>query len=260
MEAEMGEKQKVRVIITEMERLTADICSMWVEEKCMAELARAGQFAVLYCDSAERLLPRPISICEIDREKGRLRFVFRIVGGGTEEFSRKKAGDTISIMGPLGNGFELNGEKALLFGGGIGIPPMLELTKRLTGKVQVVLGYRDGQLFLKDEFEKYAETFVSTEDGSAGVKGNVLDAVKKYHLTGDQIFACGPKPMLYGIKNFAQENKIPAQLSMEERMACGIGACLACVCKSKEIDAHSYVKNKRICKDGPVFSADEIEW
>lgn len=254
----MGEKQKVRAVITKMERLTADICSMWIEENSMAGIAKAGQFAALYCDNKEKLLPRPISICEIDREKGRLRFIFRIVGSGTEEFSQKKAGDTISIMGPLGNGFVLEGEKALLFGGGIGIPPMLELAKNLSGKVQVVLGYRDSQLFLKSEFEKYAEVFIATEDGSFGIKGNVLDAVKSYGLTGDRIFACGPRPMLHSLQAFAQENKIPAQFSMEERMACGIGACLACVCESKEVDSHSHVKNKRVCKDGPVFAAEEI--
>jgi dihydroorotate dehydrogenase electron transfer subunit len=267
MEQKMGEKRKVRVVISEMTRLTADICSMWVEEKEMALAACAGQFVSLYSEDAGRLLPRPISICEIDKEKGRLRFVFRIVGKGTEEFSQKRAGDTIAVLGPLGNGYTLGGcakegEKALLFGGGIGIPPMLELAKQLKKSsvdVQAVLGYRDSQLFLKDELEKYAKVYISTEDGSIGTKGNVIDAVKENKLTADRIFACGPKPMLRGIKAFAQERNIPAQLSMEERMACGIGACLACVCESKDVDEHSHVKNKRICKDGPVFFADEIE-
>lgn len=263
----MGERRKVRVSICEMVRLTADICSMWIEEPAMAASARAGQFAVFYSDSAARLLPRPISICEIDKKKGRLRFVFRIVGEGTKEFSQKKAGDTISIMGPLGNGYTLQGKNVLLFGGGIGIPPMLELAKQLSdfmrsvpdSKVLAVLGYRDSQLFLKEEFEKYAKVYISTEDGSVGTKGNVLDVMKQNQLTADMMFACGPKPMLRGIKRFAEENHIPAQFSLEERMACGIGACLACVCESKEVDSHSNVYNKRICKDGPVFYAEEIE-
>lgn len=146
----MGEKRKVRAVIAEMKHLAADICSMWVEEPQMAAAAKAGQFAALYSEDIGRLLPRPISICEIDKEKGRLRFVFRVVGNGTEEFSKKKAGETIPVMGPLGNGYTLEGKKALLFGGGIGIPPMLELAKQLSGKVQIVLGYRDAQLFLKD--------------------------------------------------------------------------------------------------------------
>lgn len=255
----MGEKRKIRAVITEMKHLTADICSMWVEEPQMAAAAKAGQFAALYSEDAGRLLPRPISICEIDKERGRLRFVFRVVGSGTEEFGKKKAGETISVMGPLGNGYTLEGKKVLLFGGGIGIPPMLELAKQLSGEVQILLGYRDAQLFLKDEFEQYGKVYVSTEDGSVGTKGNVIDAVREHGLEADRIFACGPKPMLRGIKAFAEEKGIPAQLSMEEKMACGIGACLACVCQSKEVDAHSHVKNKRVCKDGPVFYADEIE-
>lgn len=262
----MEKKRKVRVPIYEIVRLTADICSMWIEEPVMAETAKAGQFITVYTESVARLLPRPISICEIDKEKGRLRLVFRIVGEGTKEFSQKKAGDTISIMGPLGNGYTLQGKKTLLFGGGIGIPPMLELAKQLSNsignfsdKVQVVLGYRDSQLFLKEEFEKYATVYIATEDGSVGIKGNVLDVVREKQLTADMIFACGPKPMLRNIKEFARKNHILAQFSLEEKMACGIGACLACVCESNEVDRHSNVYNKRVCKDGPVFYAEEIK-
>ena len=123
----------------------------------------------------------------------------------------------------------------------------------------MVSGYRDGDLFLKDELSRHAELVVATEDGSAGTKGNVLDAIKENGLTADAIFACGPGPMLRALKAYAEEQGIDCYLSLEERMACGIGACLACVCKSKDVDAHTNVKNKRICKDGPVFAADEIE-
>lgn len=126
-------------------------------------------------------------------------------------------------------------------------------------EVQVVLGYRDADLFLKQEFEPYAAVFLSTEDGSAGTKGNVIDAIRAEGLTADTIYACGPLPMLRGIKAYAAEQRVDAQISMEERMACGIGACLACVCQSKDKDAHSNVNNKRICKDGPVFDAAAIE-
>ncbi|MBR1743980.1 MAG: dihydroorotate dehydrogenase electron transfer subunit, partial [Lachnospiraceae bacterium] len=148
-----------------------------------------------------------------------------------------------------------------LIGGGIGIPPMLELAKELAKEdlsVRVVLGYRDSALFLKEEFEPFAEVFISTEDGSAGTRGNVIDAIRENGLSADEIYACGPIPMLRGVKAFAAEHGISAQISMEERMACGIGACLACVCQSKETDAHSHVKNKRVCKEGPVFDAEEI--
>ena len=146
-----------------------------------------------------------------------------------------------------------------MIGGGIGIPPMLELAKELSCQVQAVLGYRDNSLFLKKEFENYGSVYVATEDGSAGTKGNVLDAIRENGLHADIIFACGPTPMLKALKAYAGEQGIPCYLSLEERMACGIGACLACVCQSKEIDSHSHVHNKRICKDGPVFAAEEVE-
>ena len=135
---------------------------------------------------------------------------------------------------------------------------MLELAKTLKGERQMVLGYRD-VLFLNQEFEPYGSVYLATEDGSAGTKGNVLDAIREQGLDADVIYACGPTPMLRAIKAYAQENGIECWLSLEERMACGVGACLACVCKSKEVDDHSHVHNKRICKDGPVFPAQEVE-
>ena len=143
-------------------------------------------------------------------------------------------------------------------GGGIGIPPMLQTAKELNGTKTAILGYRD-ELFLNDEFQAYADVCVATEDGSTGTKGNVMDAIRENALEADVIFACGPTPMLRAIKAYAEEKNIPCWISMEERMACGVGACLACVCQSKDVDDHSQVHNKRICKDGPVFLADEIE-
>ena len=140
----------------------------------------------------------------------------------------------------------------------IGIPPMLELAKHLNSKKQIVLGYKD-ELFLNEEFEKYGTVTIATEDGSCGTKGNVLDAVKAHNIKGDVIYACGPMPMLRAIKAYALENNIECYISLEEKMACGIGACLACVCKSKDIDDHSKVHNKRVCKEGPVFNAKEVE-
>ena len=135
----------------------------------------------------------------------------------------------------------------------------LELAKQLECDTEAVLGYRDGQLFLKSEFDEYAHVTVATEDGSVGTKGNVLDAVRENNITGDVIFACGPTPMLRAIKEYAVNNNIPCYVSLEEKMACGIGACLACVCKSTEKDEHSQVNNKRVCKEGPVFDVKEVE-
>ncbi|CDE44199.1 dihydroorotate dehydrogenase B (NAD(+)) electron transfer subunit [Clostridium sp. CAG:411] len=255
----MSDKVIKNVVITSMVKVTDGIYSMWIKDKDLACNAKPGQFVSLYCKEGSQLLPRPISICEIDRENETLRLVYRVVGKGTKEFSKMNAGDTIRVMGPLGNGFTLEGKKAILIGGGIGIPPMLELAKSLDCEVQVVLGYRNNDLFLKDEFTSYGKVIVSTEDGSVGTKGNVIDAIREKDVQGDIIFACGPTPMLRGVKAYAQEKGLKAQLSLEEKMACGIGACLACVCQSKEVDSHTHVKNKRICKDGPVFYAEEVE-
>ena len=244
------------------EKLAEGVYSMWIDTEPVAAQAKAGQFVSLYSGDGARLLPRPISICETDKEKGRIRLVYRVAGAGTEEFSRYQEGDTVDILGPLGNGFPLEGmagKKAFLIGGGIGIPPMLQLAKELDCENQAVLGYRDGELFLKEAFESYASVYVATEDGSAGTKGNVIDAIRENGLKADVIFACGPTPMLRAIKAYALERGIPCYLSLEEKMACGIGACLACVCQSKEVDPHSNVHNKRICKDGPVFKAEEVE-
>lgn len=259
----MSEKAKESCKIVSQECIGKDIYSMWLQTEKIAQNAKPGQFLSLYSRNGSKLLPRPISICEIDKENGRIRLVYRVTGKGTgtEEFSRYHAGIGIEALGPLGNGFPLHeaaGKKVFLMGGGIGIPPMLETAKQLNAEKQMVLGYRD-ELFLNDEFEKYGKVYVATEDGSAGTKGNVMDAIRENALDADVIFACGPTPMLRAIKAYALEKGIPCWISMEERMACGVGACLACVCKSKDVDHHSHVHNKRICKDGPVFLSTEVE-
>lgn len=255
----MSGKVKGQAVVVKMEALEEDIYSLWMKEHTIAAEAKAGQFISFFSKDGSKLLPRPISICEIDRERDFVRVVFRVVGFGTKEFSQLKEGEIVEVMGPLGNGFTLEGTKAILIGGGIGIPPMLELAKALSIEKSIVLGYRTDALFLKEEFEPYGAVYVSTEDGTAGTKGNVIDAIREQNIEADIIFACGPTPMLRGIKAYAKEHGITAQLSLEEKMACGIGACLACVCKSKEKDPHTNVNNKRICKDGPVFYADEID-
>lgn len=255
----MAGKVKVQAVVLKVEALAEDIYSLWIKEQTIANEAKPGQFISFFSKDGSKLLPRPISICEINAQEGTLRVVFRVVGFGTKEFSALQEGETVDVMGPLGNGFTLEGKKAILIGGGIGIPPMLELAKSLSIEKSIVLGYRTNDLFLKNEFETYGDVYVSTEDGTAGTKGNVIDAIKEHNLDADIIFACGPTPMLKGIKAYASEHGIKAQLSLEEKMACGIGACLACVCKSKEKDHHTNVNNKRICKDGPVFYADEID-
>ena len=252
-------KYKERAVILEQEEISPGIFSLWIETEEIAGEAKAGQFLSLYSGDESRLLPRPISICEIDRERKALRLVYRVAGKGTREFSGKKPGETLDVVGPLGNGFPLLRKKAFLIGGGIGIPPMLELARELSCEKQIILGYRDGDLFLREELEAFGSVFCATEDGSRGTRGNVLDAIRENSLSAEVIYACGPTPMLRAIKEFAGERGMECYLSLEERMACGVGACLACVCKSMDVDAHTHVKNKRVCAEGPVFRAEEVD-
>lgn len=254
-----SEKFEETAIIISQEQIGTDVYSMWLRAEQIAKQAKAGQFVSVYCNEGSRLLPRPISICEIDKKDGVLRLVYRVVGKGTNEFASMHEGMQLKVIGPMGNGFPLINKKAFLIGGGIGIPPMLELSKQLDCEKQIILGYRD-ELFLLDEFNKQGKVYVATEDGSAGTKGNVLDAIQENGLDAEIIYACGPTPMLRALKDYATKNNIECWISMEERMACGIGACLACVCKSKEKDAHSNVNNKRVCKEGPVFRAEEVDF
>ena len=261
----MSEKFQETVTVVSQKQIGTGIYDLTIQTKEIAAAAKAGQFVSVYSNDASKLLPRPISLCGIDRKAGTLRLVYRVTGEhtGTEEFSRLQAGDTMKIMGPPGNGFTVEkGRKAFLIGGGIGVPPMLQLAKEMKDageNFQIVMGYRDAGTFLLDEFKEQGESFVATEDGSVGTKGNVLDAIRENHLDADVIYACGPTPMLRALKAYAEEQNMTCYVSMEERMACGIGACLACVCNSTEKDAHSNVKNKRICKEGPVFNAKEVE-
>lgn len=252
-------KTKRKVTVLSQESIGTAIFSLVIQGKGLAKEARAGQFVSVYSNDKSRLLPRPISICEIDKEKDTLRLVYRVVGAGTGEFAQLKAGDTIDVIGPLGNGFPLLDKKAFIIGGGIGIPPMLELAKQLECEKQIVVGYRD-ELFLVNELEQNGKVYIASEDGKNGTKGNVLDAIKANGLDAEVIYACGPMPMLKALKEYAMANGIECYVSLEERMACGIGACLACVTKSKEEDFHTHVKNMRICKNGPVFLAEEVDF
>jgi dihydroorotate dehydrogenase electron transfer subunit len=266
----MKDKQNAR--IRSARELAPGIHEMWIETS-LAKEAHPGQFIGVYTKDASKLLPRPISICEVAPDA--LRIVYRVTGPGTgtELIARMQAGENVEILGILGNGYDLNtakGREVFVIGGGIGVPPMLELARSLheqnktlpeadRARIQIVVGYRDGNLFLKEDLEKYGEVTIATEDGSVGTKGNVLDAIREKGLHADILYSCGPLPMLRALKNYAEEQKIPAYISLEERMACGVGACLGCVVKTPHVDHHSHVNNARICTDGPVFNAEEVE-
>ena len=257
----MAQKKKQIATVVEQKQLAEGIFDMWLATD-LAQDAYAGQFIGVYPEDKSTLLPRPISICEVNKEENKLRIVYRVAGKGTEEFSRYEAGKQVPVLGVLGNGFpveEGKGKKVFLMGGGIGIPPMLQLAKELDAKNQIIVGYRDNQLFLKEDLVQYGEVYVATEDGSVGTKGNVMNAIEENALEADVIFACGPMPMLRAIKGYAEKKGIPAYISLEERMACGVGACLGCVCKTTKKDHHSHVNNARICTDGPVFLAEDVD-
>lgn len=260
----MAEKFEEIAVVVDQSSLGNGIYDLTLKTDKIAKAAKAGQFVSVYSNDKSKLLPRPISLCGINRDEDTIRLVYRVTGEGTgtEEFSKLVMGDKVRILGPLGNGFTVQpGKKAFLIGGGIGVPPMLQLAKDIKARVDmnIIMGYRDENTFLLDEFKEQAASFVATEDGSVGTKGNVIDAIKENALEADVIYACGPMPMLRALKAYAAEHDMDCFVSMEERMACGIGACLACVCKTKDKDAHSNVNNKRICKEGPVFDAKEVE-
>ncbi len=250
-------------VVLSQECLSEGVYSMIIKTKIGA-MCSAGQFVSVYTKDASRLLPRPISICSFNAEEETLRLVYRVAGEGTKQFSEYKEGDTVRLLGPLGNGFTLEGKHPLLVGGGIGVPPMLGLAEAYKAavpeaQVSLVMGYRNADTFLEEELRENGTLYIATDDGSLGTHGTVIDAIKENSVECDAILACGPKPMLRALKEYAAENNIPCWISMEERMACGIGACLGCVCKTTEIDDHSKVHNKRVCADGPVFNAKEVD-
>lgn len=249
-------KSRVNAVVIRQDELATDIYSVWLRVGDMAVDARPGQFVSVYSGDGSRLLPRPISICEIHPDMGAIRLVYRVVGAGTRELSFLRSDDTVKIIGTLGNGYTVTGEHPLLIAGGIGIPPMLELAKQFSDPA-IVVGYRD-ELFLDEDLSSRGRLFIASEDGKHGVQGNVMDAIREYGLKGDVIYSCGPLPMLRAVKDYAIREDIPCYISMEERMACGIGACLGCVVQTVEQDEHSRVNNVRVCKDGPVFDAREV--
>jgi len=223
-------------------------------------MLQAGQFVNIKVNEvAYPLLRRPISICEINHELNQFTVIYRAEGEGTKLLSQKRAGEQVDILGPLGTGFDIEevaaNETVLLVGGGIGVPPMYEIAKRLHAKgnkVIVVLGFATTcDVFYEEEFKAYANVHIATMDGSHGFKGNVVELINEKQLNFDWIYGCGPKVMLKSInEQFAQTKK--GYLSFEERMACGIGACYACVCQLNS------GKMARVCKEGPVFKLGEV--
>ena len=243
----------VNTTIIENKEISQGIFSMKVKHK---ENVRAGQFYMLKGELA--FLGRPISVCEV--EKDIIRFVYAVVGKGTNELKNMKEGKTLKIIGPLGNGFDTDREykKVALVGGGIGVAPMLELAKALRRKNENIKmdfygGFRD-DIYLTDEIDNYVEkTYLSTNSGKYGVKGFVTEPLLENIKNYDTVLCCGPEVMMKRVVEICKENNVEVFISMEKHMACGVGACLVCTCKTKS-------GNKRTCKDGPVFNGLDIEF
>ncbi len=225
----------------------------------VAEIAQAGQFINIKAEGF--MLRRPISIAGIDKNKGTLRIIFEVRGNGTKELSQIPEGGMIDIVAPLGGrGFDLEaGESAIIVGGGIGNPPMLPIAEHFGKNGTVISGFRSASaVILQQDFTATgAETILCTDDGTAGRRGFVTDALKEAIAAKkpDVIYACGPNVMLRRIVEIAKENGIKCQVSLEERMGCGIGACLVCACRTIR-DGEEYYSH--VCKDGPVFSGEEV--
>ncbi len=222
----------------------------------LAEKAKAGQFAHIAVPG--KTLRRPISICDADERN--IRIVFQIKGEGTEILSKSKVGDFIDILAPLGHGFDIpKGKRIAFVGGGIGVPPMLFSAKQADDAV-AVLGFRNKKaVILTEDFKKVcSEVFVATDDGSFGIHGFTSDILRNIINDIDMVYACGPMPMLKVIAEICKEHNKPCQVSLEERMGCGIGACLVCACKTLDKDGN--IEHSHVCKKGPVYNAEEVVW
>ncbi|WP_370875486.1 dihydroorotate dehydrogenase electron transfer subunit [Bacillus horti] len=236
---------------------------MKLEGELVNELDQPGQFVHLRVGQGfDHLLRRPISICDVDHEKQQLTIIYRAEGAGTVAFSKQAVGEQVDVLGPLGQGFPIEerkaGEHVVLVGGGVGVPPLYYLSKRLKSKgviVSHVLGFSHaGAVFLADEFAKLGDTYITTIDGSFGEQGLVTDVLDRWNITEwNALYSCGPLPMLRALSQRFEQHEA-AYISLEERMGCGIGACFACVCHTPESDT-SY---KKICTHGPVFRVGEV--
>lgn len=255
--------EKYDVVLAEIvrkEEIADGFFDFTVKAPKMAQLAVAGQFAHIKVPG--HTLRRPISICEIDKENGTLRFVFQIRGKGTDRLAQEKRGEKLDVLGPLGNGFPAieKDKKVLLVGGGIGVPPLLELAKRFGENSVAALGFRNlsSSILYRDFEQAGSEVILATDDGSLGYNGLVTDAIRQSGMENkyDAVFTCGPMPMIKGVSKLAAELGADCYVSLEERMACGVGACLGCVCRL--VDENGEIYNGHVCKDGPVFDHKKV--
>ncbi|OKL37194.1 dihydroorotate dehydrogenase electron transfer subunit [Domibacillus mangrovi] len=255
--------QKELMTVTNQTEIAHNIYEMTLQGTLVDQMNEPGQF--VHLKAGEEMIPllrRPISIARIEQEKQEFTMIYRAEGTGTKALAKKRTGDFVDVLGPLGHGFPVEeaqpGQTALLIGGGIGVPPLYELSRRLNAngvKTIHVLGFQNKEAaFYTEQFISLGDTYVSTVDGSLGEQGFVTDIVNNHGLKADIFYSCGPTVMLKAVE---QLHAAPSgYISLEERMGCGIGACFACVCHPKEDESGTaYLK---VCSDGPVFLAGEV--
>ncbi|MCM3738418.1 dihydroorotate dehydrogenase electron transfer subunit [Bacillus cytotoxicus] len=255
--------QKQNMIVVNQKEIAKNIYELVLQGDLVEHMNEPGQFVhIKVAEGSTPLLRRPISICNVDQEKNEFTMLYRAEGQGTKTLSQKKQGEMVDVLGPLGNGFPVEeaetGQTALLVGGGIGVPPLYELSQRLTAKgVRVIhiLGFQSKDVvFYEEKFAELGDTYVATVDGTHGTTGFVTDVIDAYGIDFDILYSCGPLAMLRALEGRYKEKK--AYISLEERMGCGIGACFACVCHLQE-DPTGY-SYKKVCSDGPVFPIGEV--
>lgn len=251
-----------RMVVKSQKQIAHHVFEMTLSGKLVGEITSPGQFVhIRVNDSFELLLRRPISISSINKEDNEMTIIYRAEGKGTSTLSTKREGDVVDVLGPLGNGFPVEetaaGETAVLIGGGIGVPPLYELSKQLTAKGVTcihVLGFQsENVVFYEDQFSALGDTHIVTVDGTAGTKGFVTNVLEQLGEDFATFYSCGPMPMLDAVQTMYAHKK--GFLSFEQRMGCGIGACYACICETTDKSEEAYIK---VCSDGPVFPAGVV--
>ena len=248
------------------EAINVNVKRMVIDAPQIADLAQPGQFVHVKKMDSVNFLRRPFSIADVNKDEGTITLIYRIVGKGTAEYAELKVGEQFSyselkvgeqfnILGPIGNGFELKSGRPLLIGGGVGIAPLIYLARKLKDEKPILLigGKNKDEVFWKDYLEEFA--YITTDDGSVGFKGFTIQLLPQILAENkiEHIYTCGPNIMMEGVAKLAHEQDIDCQVSLEKRMACGIGVCLGCTFEGKLTK-----KRRKVCTEGPVFPSKEV--
>lgn len=240
------------------EAINANVKRMVIEAPQIAEAAQPGQFVHVKKPDSVNFLRRPFSIADADRENGTITLIYRIAGKGTAEYAAMKVGEAFSILGPIGNGFALKDGRPLLIGGGVGIAPLIYLSRQLKDKKPILLigGKNKDEVFWEKYLQEFADKiYITTDDGSVGFKGFTVQLLPQILAENniEHIYTCGPNIMMEGVAKLAHKHDIDCQVSLEKRMACGIGVCLGCTFEGKLTG-----KRRKVCTEGPVFASKEV--